>query len=65
MFHVLETESKRDHWVSRLHKLSNQVGMTDGHVITCYSYFMCIGVLPACMTVQYVHVVPTEARRGH
>ena len=28
-------------------------------------YFMCMGVLPACVSVYHVHIVSIEARRGH
>lgn len=26
---------------------------------------MCVGILPACMSVHYMYAVPSEARRGH
>lgn len=26
---------------------------------------MCVGILPACMSVRYMYAVPSEARRGH
>lgn len=26
---------------------------------------MCMGVLPACVSVHYVHLLPEESRRGH
>lgn len=25
---------------------------------------MCMGILPACMSVDYMHAIPVEARRG-
>lgn len=28
-------------------------------------FYMCSGVLPACMSMHHMHAVPIEARRGH
>lgn len=31
--------------------------------LICF-YFMCMGLLPACMYLHHIHVVPLEAGRG-
>ena len=35
-----------------------------GFIDTLNFYFMYMGVLPACIFVNHMHVVPKEARRG-
>jgi hypothetical protein len=30
-----------------------------------FENFMCMGVLTACLPVNHIHAMPTEARRGH
>lgn len=30
-----------------------------------YFYLMCMGILPACVSIHRVYTVLTEARRGH
>lgn len=30
-----------------------------------YFYFMCKGVLPACVSIYYMPAVPVKAKRGH
>lgn len=34
-------------------------------LITILFYFICMGVLPACLSVYHMHVVPPEAGRWH
>lgn len=34
-------------------------------IFLIYFYFMCKGVLPACVSIYYMPAVPVKAKRGH
>ena len=42
----------------------NKLTVTAAYLKGLFLFFICIGVLPACMPVCHMHAVPTEARGG-
>lgn len=45
--------------------MEQATGDTYALMFIYYFYFMCVSVLPVCLSVYCVHTRPSEARRGH